>query len=187
MIGWFGSTEVRGSGVGEVASSSYTFVVGPVARWRPRCTRVDGGFLRRPTPHRLVSACRSEDRRLLDERERAIELHLDIFSCRILFCWCWALHSRWIVTALRCHAVQPGSAERVVDVRRRVRRVVVYQYDGLRLMNEREVIANTTRRVTRHTARPQREGAKMRQRPKTTLPPHNSITVTVTVIHGRGC
>ena len=34
--------------------------------------------------------------------------------------------------------------------------------------------------VARHTARPQREGAKMRQRPKTTLPPHNSITVTVT-------
>ena len=25
----------------------------------------------------------------------------------------------------------------------------------------------------------------MRQRPKTTLPPHNSITVTVTVLHGK--
>ena len=47
--------------------------------------------------------------------------------------------------------------------------------------DEREVIARTRDdRVTRHTARPQREGAKMRQRPKTTLPPHNSITVTVT-------
>ena len=86
------SVRMCASGVGEVASSPYTFVVGPGARWRPRCTRVDGGCLRRPTPRRLVSAWRSEARRLLDERECAIEPHLSFCwsCCRILFCWCWA-------------------------------------------------------------------------------------------------
>ena len=84
------SVRMCASGVGEVASSPYTFVVGPGARWRPRCTRVDGGCLRRPTPRRLVFAWRSEARRLLDERERAIEPHLSFCCCRILFCWCWA-------------------------------------------------------------------------------------------------
>ena len=84
------SVRMCASGVGEVASSPYTFVVGPGARWRPRCTRVDGGCLRRPTPRRLVFAWRSEARRLLDERERAIEPRLSFCCCRILFCWCWA-------------------------------------------------------------------------------------------------
>jgi hypothetical protein len=86
------SVRMCASGVGEVASSPYTFVVGPGARWRPRCTRVDGGCLRRPTPRRLVFAWRSEARRLLDERECAIEPHLSFCwsCCRILFCWCWA-------------------------------------------------------------------------------------------------
>ena len=34
------------------------------------------------------------------------------------------------------HAAQRGSAERVVDGRRRVRRAVVYGYDGLRFDDE---------------------------------------------------